>query len=335
MYNIVGMTPEELTKEFSGQAFDYADLQKNFKKHCKDYAENLQTGVASRAVEFAAKVIYKVGPESRKIKPGQLDRTWRFNFEYQTEKHYVFVSTFKTSTYVPTDGDLEKTISVKQASLLAMDTLQRLCTISANSNEYIFTPLAGAIFSRDDIEEIAKVLNTSAANAVIMINNSCQSGGQYLPHSDGSIAIVAAFAATRNLKDENLRKSIVTKITKQYLKAQRKIDKVIIFRLAQYATGGIPADFAYEELKALIDDAISSRLKLNDLTSTEEYLSLTPMERMKFRPQETMSTRKGKTLTDKLFDLNVEELSKEAQQAILDSARTVSKGLDCQGGSKN
>ena len=241
VYNIVGMTPEEFTKEFSGEAFDYADLQKRFKEHCKDYAEALMFQTASKAVEFAAKVIYKVGPESRKIKPGQLDRTWRFNFEYGAEKHYVLVSTFKTTTYVPTDGDFEMTISVKQASLLAMDTLQKICTISANTHEYIFTPLAEAIFSRDDIEEIAGILKTTPTSAVIIINNSCQSGGQYLPQSDGSVAIVAAFAATRNLKDENLRKSIITKITKQYLKAQRIVNKTIIYQLAHYATGGVPS----------------------------------------------------------------------------------------------
>ena len=31
-FEIVGMTPEVFSKEFSGQAFDYTGLQKKFKK---------------------------------------------------------------------------------------------------------------------------------------------------------------------------------------------------------------------------------------------------------------------------------------------------------------
>ena len=127
--------------------------------------------------------------------------------------------------------------------------------ISAETHEYIFTPLAGAIFSRGDIEEIAAVLRYPPRETVVIINNSCQSGGQYLPHSDGSVAIVAAFAATRNLKDENLRRSLVTKSTKQYLKAQKSIDKAKIFQIAYYATGGVPSELSYDELKTLVDEA--------------------------------------------------------------------------------
>ena len=129
VYDVVGITPEKFTKEFSGQAFYYLDLQKKFKKHCKDYNNALQLQTKSMAVEFAAEIIYKVGPESRKVKSRQLDKTWRFNFDYDNnEKHYVFVSTFKTTTYVPTDADYEMTISVKQASMLAMETLSRVCS---------------------------------------------------------------------------------------------------------------------------------------------------------------------------------------------------------------
>ena len=231
VYDIVGMTPEEFTKEFSGQAFDYLDLQKKFKKHCKDYNMALQIETISMAVEFAAKVIYKVGPESRKVKPGQLDKTWRFNFEYANNaKHYVFVSTFKTTTYVPTDGEYDMTISLKQASLLAMETLSRVCVISATEQQYIFTPLAGAIFSRDDLEEIATVLHYPPSDAVVVINNSCQSGGQYLPHSDGSV------------------------------------------QLAYYATGGVPSELSYDELKTLVDEASSSTFSFNaDVPNLTEY----------------------------------------------------------------
>ena len=216
-FNIVGMTPDEFTKTFAGQAFDYLQVQKDFKTHCYDYNEGLTMDVKSLAVEFCAKMIYTAGPESRKIKPGQVDKTWRFIFkDRRGQDHYVFVSTYKTQTYDYKNDETVMSISVKQASLVAMDTLNRITILANTENQTILTPLAGAIFSRDDMKEIAIVLQRNVDEATIIINSSCQSGGQYLTLSDGSTAVVAAFAATRNLKDENLRRSIITKITKQY-----------------------------------------------------------------------------------------------------------------------
>ena len=238
VYNIVGMTPDKFTKTFTGQAFDYNEAKKQFKMHCMDYMDALAMDTKSFAVEFAAKMIYLVGPELRKVKPGQVDKTWRFVFTYEKNQQFVFVSTYKTQTYNPSNNDTQMVISVKQASLLAMETLVRICSLAAKDNCHILTPLAGAIFSRDDMEEIASIFGVEPNEAAIIINSSCQSGGQYLPQSNGSAAIVAAFAATRNLKDDNLKRSIVTKITKQYLRAQKSIDKVVIMQLAYFVTGG-------------------------------------------------------------------------------------------------
>ena len=110
------------------------------------------------------------------------------------------------------------------------------------------------------------------------------------------MAIVAAFAATRNLKDQNLRKSIITKITKQYLKAQKSIDKNTIFLLAYYATGGIPSDLSYEELKSVVDAASSNVISYNDdVKDLTDYKKLSPKNRVAFRSQGTISTKRGKT----------------------------------------
>ena len=65
-------------------------------------------------------------------------------------------------------------ISVKQASLLAMETLTRICNLVAKDNSYILNALADAIFSRDDIEEIAAIYNSEPSDAVVITNSSCQ-----------------------------------------------------------------------------------------------------------------------------------------------------------------
>ena len=190
--------------------------------------QSLAFNTVSRSMEFTAKRIYTVGPESRKVIPGQVDKTWKFIFVYDDDHQYVFVSTYRTQTYKLTNDATQMVISVKQASLLAMNTFSRICVLSAANNMFILTPLTGAIFSREDREEISAIFNTDPSEAVVILNSSCQSGGQYLPYSDGSTTIVAAFAATRDLKDGNLGKSIVTKITKQYLRAQKKINTALI-----------------------------------------------------------------------------------------------------------
>ena len=158
VYNIVGMTPDEFTRTFTGQAFDYGEAKKIFKMHCKDYMEVLNMETKSFAVEVAAKTIYLVGPESRKVEVKvkvKVNKTWRFVFTYENGQRFAFVSTYKTQTYNPSNKDQQMVISVKQASLLAMETLTRICALAAKDNCYILTPLAGAIFSRDDVEEIA------------------------------------------------------------------------------------------------------------------------------------------------------------------------------------
>ena len=85
--------------------------------------------------------------------------------------------------------------------------------------------MTGAIFPREYVAEIPIILETDVPEAIKIMNCSCLSGGQYLSSSDGSLVIVAAFAATRNLKNE----------------------------LASYATGEIPAELAYDEIKNLIE----------------------------------------------------------------------------------
>jgi hypothetical protein len=56
------------------------ELKRQFKKHCPDYMDPLQINKALKAVEFCSKVIYEVGPESRKVKKGTGDKVWKFVF---------------------------------------------------------------------------------------------------------------------------------------------------------------------------------------------------------------------------------------------------------------
>lgn len=136
-YEIAGVTPEDFVKKHAAEQFDYVQLQDEFRRHRKDYTEELKMGVPSKSVEFCAKIIFEVGPESRRIKKGSSDKVWKFVFSYGNEKHVVFVATYKqeTSEFKQDVGGKHMVISLKQAGLLAIETFSRLPIASNDINK--------------------------------------------------------------------------------------------------------------------------------------------------------------------------------------------------------
>lgn len=186
-YIVIGQTPNDFINEHGTLEFDFIKRQMEFKKICMDYDNPLVDDERSKAVFFCAKVIYEIGPESRQVKGGSGDKLWKFNFMYadgngKLDVRDAFVSTFKedSNSYKPEADGSKIILTVKHASLLAIDTLNRLNKISLNMNNPVplLTPLAGAIFSKDDIGKVANALGLGTEQAINMINASCQSGGQ-------------------------------------------------------------------------------------------------------------------------------------------------------------
>lgn len=257
-YTIVGITASDFIKHHGGQALDLPELQKQFKSHCPDYMEEIGNA-PSKALSFCSKIIYEIGPESRKVKKGTGDKTWKFVFVNKNINHAVFISTYKedsnefTTTHKPT----HMTITLKQAALIAHETFARVVTTAllADGRQILLTPLAGACFSRDDVPLLANDLGESIPDVLNKINQSTQSGGQLLKYGDVDFAICASISATRNLKDESVKKSIVTKTVKQFISCKKIPNKERIAIIARYATGGIPAEYSYDELLKLYDQA--------------------------------------------------------------------------------
>ncbi|GBP10554.1 hypothetical protein EVAR_70216_1 [Eumeta japonica] len=122
------------------------------------------------------------------------------------------------------------------------------------------TPLAGAVYSKNDLEEMFEELNAKLNINLTMpilikrVLQSCQNGGHYLPYSDGSCAVASAVCATQNIKDAALRRSIINKTYKQYT-AHGKVFEMEAFEIyTKYATGGVPVEFSAENLIKISDD---------------------------------------------------------------------------------
>lgn len=114
-------------------------------------------------------MIYEVGPEARQVRKKDGDKTWRFMFVYnhgnKLQTKVAFVSTYKTdeASYKIEAEPTKITLSVKTASLLAIIILNRLNEISMTMEPQValLSPLAGSVFSKDDIPKIAHAINVT------------------------------------------------------------------------------------------------------------------------------------------------------------------------------
>ncbi|CAH0562772.1 unnamed protein product [Brassicogethes aeneus] len=277
-YQMIGMTPKDFITDHGAIELDFKELQRKFKSYCQDYMETISVDTKSLAVDFCAKVVYYVGPESRSVKKTTGDKYWRFKFPYTidglTDKtkisKVVFVATYKSEkTEVQDSTEANKLIlTVKQASLLAMDTFDRLAVLALGTSvpKTLFTTLSGAIFSKNDLCSMSKELTIqfnkdyTEATVLTMINNSCQSNGHHLDNSNAAIALVAACVATRNIKDDKVKFSIISKIGKQYVKKGKNFNEVTFDIFAKYATGGVPSNMEPKKLIARLEEVqISTR----------------------------------------------------------------------------
>lgn len=260
---ILGITPDAFVKTHGSEQFDFDKLCIDFSKICEDFADNLMSGKESKAVEFCSRIIYLVGPESRRVKKATGDKTWVFKFPYVKNGKPVvrtaFVCTFKGEgiEYKPTDKEDKIILTIKQAGLLAMVVFSKLIAFAGGMAEpcFLLTPLAGAVYSRDNIREMAAKLKTTAIEVCKVINASCQSGGQYLVDSEVHTAVCATISATRSMKNEKAREAIISKVTKQYLVAGKVWDKVAFMTYAEYATGGVPKELEPANLLATFEEA--------------------------------------------------------------------------------
>lgn len=242
-----GVSPAHLINQMKNQEYDLTKLQKEFKRHCPDYLDDLTDEHKSEAIKFCSKIINTVGPESKKAKKTG-GKTWKFFFKNTAITSCVFVSTSKYENVEVKNGKNYMAITTEEAGLLAMDTFSKwVHTAYAKDKTILMTPLARARFREDDIAEFAERYNVSVPDLLVKINQSCQPGGQYLMYSDVNIAIMATVAATKNFKNKRLSKNIVTKLTKQYIERRQMPVREKLEIVAFYAVPGITTEFSDDE----------------------------------------------------------------------------------------
>lgn len=255
------MTAKDHLAIYGAAAFDYTSLKKEFAKICTDFDKKPNPEEGSFALSFASEVIYKIGPEARRLNKVSGDKAWRLAID----KGYIFIGTFKNGK-PPGESPVVKNntllLTTRQAGLIAIAVMSSWSRVLYNVNKTIvFTPLAGAIFSRDDKEELTRVILSKTgeltdddyADTMAIINASCQPGGFYSPMSDLSVAKAAAYTATSNCK-EALKKSILDKLGKQYTLKSKTFNESKFKKLLRLANGGVPSDISYDKLNAVYNN---------------------------------------------------------------------------------
>lgn len=271
---MMGITPKELSELYGGVSFNMEKLETEFQKICPDYGDSLVWDKTNYALDFAAKMAFIVGPESRSVKKPGTDKKWKFRFIIERgDAHFygtIFVCTFKNTTPPcpqPVVENKKLVLTIKQASLLSIVMISKAVPLCLANNSILLTPLAGAIFSKQDIPKLVAeatpgaVSNKDTEGIITAIIQSCQSGGQHLPNAKCHIALVASICATNNMKDKKLRDTIISKTYKQYIASGKELDIEKFKIYSRYATGGVPAEYMPERLINLYEAAKTTGIK--------------------------------------------------------------------------
>lgn len=228
------LTPQLVMKDGANalttlnSANDFHKLKEDFSKICCDYNECFEEGKKSKALEFFAKIIYHVGPESRKYRMQKGKHVWKFHFpnENQLETKTAFVTNTEKEGiyYEPLNNFDTIVLTLKQAGLLAVDKFCQLTDFSLTQSppKYLFTPLAGSVFTKHDIDDIAEELKITRQQVLKAVNCSCQDGGEYLEASEMCIAAVASIPGLKKLKNDKARGVILRRLLKRYIAMKKE-----------------------------------------------------------------------------------------------------------------
>jgi len=277
-FRVMPLSPEDFVNKHSSSSFDLPDLFAKFKKVCPDFEEDFVNSKQGRyCIGFCSEVIFQIGPMNRRLRKADKDRSWCLVLGKEPNLTYVFIATFKQDqtklTKMENDGVLGLTI--KQASLIAVEILCRLMKCLKDDGDFneklVLTPLAGAIFSRKDVPNIARALGWSVIDTLSIINRSCQSGSQYFPENavSSEVAVVAAVIATRPLEKKTTRDNIIVKTLKQYMANHHNFDGTKMSLIATYANCGLPDGITAQ---SLIDMCTKKKMPEVDIADMRNYL---------------------------------------------------------------
>lgn len=255
---------------FAGKKVDFADVYHEFKKHC--YIHNiLEPKDKSHAGLFAYRILFEVGPSSRKNKNyictcvfpvmvPVLDENGKPRKDVNDEDILVakpdnevkmVVVANRNCPELTSKRDCDMILSVEHAYLIALKIMKpiiRLALIS-EPRKFALTPLASAVYTPRSIEAMAKIMDIGLDDMMVQVNYSAHSSGYLLDCSDVNCAVACALFGTRNMTLVEKRYRVIERTMNGYIRSGAEHDSTHMTIYALFAMGG----YFDENTKTVLD----------------------------------------------------------------------------------
>lgn len=116
---IKGVTPDDFFTKHAAAEINLDDMQATFKSMCEDYMEPLTMESPSKSVEFCSKIIFEIGPESRKVKKSDGDKVWKFKFPYVDDNKKLYVACVFVCTFKSDNAENKQTSEAKENGVIS------------------------------------------------------------------------------------------------------------------------------------------------------------------------------------------------------------------------
>lgn len=258
------MSPREFCDERAGSNVPIEEIRSEIAKHVPDFMETMGPDTEMYCIGYVNKTIFQFGPDSRTVKEGRNNLAWLLHFPDGGTGFTIKIGTYKGINPPSSIHESNNCISLtmKQASLLALSILHDVVCAVPLEIKTVFTPLAGAVFSKVSLNDICASLvrnrayggSVSYDRVISNINCSAQAGGHQLPHSSAAVAMLCALHAVSGMKNKTDAKNAFNRVVKQYVSAGKKFNENEFKSFAPYASGGVPVEMTLDNIKKSLDD---------------------------------------------------------------------------------
>ncbi|XP_030571126.1 uncharacterized protein LOC115770130 isoform X1 [Drosophila novamexicana] len=253
--------------------FDFQKLIETFTEICPDFCDEPSYANATVSRRFAEQVIFECSKQVKLAKRQGKNELWKLTLETQDEqgkslKNKVIITMNATKPPpqqqpLVVNGILELTF--KQASLLAVAKYCQMMPHLVKRQEIVLTPLAGAVFAKEDMPKLAAALGQPLPELLMAIISSCQTDGYYLEHSRCDIAVAVLI---KTVSDFQMRTSIIKKTIKMYKFQGKELDMAkfkICNKFVQSSNSAInrPIRVDNEEVDNLVSQIMSFNLNMD------------------------------------------------------------------------
>lgn len=228
---------------------DWDTLVKNVKLAITYYDEPIYADTKSLSLEFALKVLYEYGPQTKGNKNFKWDSILQPTYD-PTNKMVITVARFTSEP--PTWDSNMLIISLEHAQLLAFFAIKRFNEYSKPENLRLI-PTAAAVVSKTKLPKMAQVTGMELTTLIDALNASSLFGGHYLVDSDLALAFLFKMYALRVIANNDYNKvKIIMNTVNSYQEYGKTYNKALYDAVSPYFTKRLKSFYNFLEIKEIM-----------------------------------------------------------------------------------